>query len=194
MQGAGGYGFYSFPNSQRLLSGTDTVHFAGNNGTCWITPVTGGLNGRKEDFVVGNIQDACIIGLDLLEQWDTVVDMAAQKLRTRFGTVELGGFVLALGAGLYGLGLCYWKELWTNSQSRAVWDCLLSTGWSSCMVTGTPHHGVLAERPCYRKRQDEGAQAKGARCCIAAWRSKGQSDTSGGVTAPSRAVMGRPGR
>lgn len=45
----------------------------------------------KNDFVVGNIQDACIIGLDLLERWDAVGVVAARKLCTWFVTVELGG-------------------------------------------------------------------------------------------------------
>lgn len=82
-----------------LLSGTDTK----DNGMCWTTTITGktvwmaekkivrvavGNWALKHAFVMGNIQDACIIGVDLLEQWDAVVDVAARKFRTRLGTLE----------------------------------------------------------------------------------------------------------
>lgn len=40
-------------------------------------------------FYVGNIQDSCIIGLDLFEHECVVVDIVAGKLHTNFGTVVL---------------------------------------------------------------------------------------------------------
>lgn len=48
-----------------------------------------GTGSLEHDFFIGRIQDSCIIGLDLIERWDAVVDVAARTLNTRFGTLEL---------------------------------------------------------------------------------------------------------
>lgn len=48
-----------------------------------------GVQTSKHDFFVANIQEMCIIGLDLLTQWDTMVDIAARQLRASFGVVAL---------------------------------------------------------------------------------------------------------
>lgn len=50
-----------------------------------------GNRALEHDFFIGGIQYVCIIGLDLLEQWDTVVTVARLTLSTRFGTMELDG-------------------------------------------------------------------------------------------------------
>lgn len=48
-----------------------------------------GEHSFTHSFYVGRSQDNCIIGLDLLERWRGVMDIAAGVLRTNFGSVTL---------------------------------------------------------------------------------------------------------
>lgn len=63
---------------QAIILGKRTVH-----GTMGSTAYT------HDFFFMENIQDICIIGLDLLEKWGAVLDVAKGKLAVNFGVVSL---------------------------------------------------------------------------------------------------------
>lgn len=64
---------------QAVMSGKRTVN------------VTMGNSTYVHNFFIGNIQDTCIIELDLLEKWRAIVDVAMGNLHASFGVVTLCG-------------------------------------------------------------------------------------------------------